>query len=136
MRKKMRNCIVCGKEYEYCNSCRSHASFPAWMAIYHNENCRNIMSIATEYMAGNLTKTEAKNKLDGCDLTDKRSFKESVAKVVNEICTTKKVNKTEKESIKKPDVEIDTETKLEVEADLVETELVNEVDETQIFNVE
>lgn len=92
---KARKCIVCGKEYEYCNGCKSYAAFPAWMAIYHDENCKNIMNIATEYMAGNLTKAEAKAKLDGCDLTNKKNFKESVATAVNEICATKKSTKVE-----------------------------------------
>ena len=53
------------------------------------------MNIATEYMAGNLTKAEAKLKLDGCDLTDKKNFKESVLKAVNEICTVKRPAKVE-----------------------------------------
>ena len=87
---KARKCIVCGREYEYCNRCSSHATMPTWMALYHDDNCRNIMNIATEYMAGNLTKAEAKSELDGCDLTNKKNFKESVLKAVNEICATKK----------------------------------------------
>ena len=94
-RIKARNCIVCGKEYEYCGRCRSHANMPTWMALYHDENCRSIMNIATEYMAGNLTKAEAKSKLDDCDLTNKKNFKESVLKAVNEICATKKTAKVE-----------------------------------------
>ena len=92
---KARKCIVCGKEYEYCNSCRTHSGLPAWMAIYHDENCRNIMNIATEYMAGNLNKAEAKMQLDSCDLKNKKDFKESVLNVVNEIYSTKKNTKVE-----------------------------------------
>ena len=95
MRKRTRNCIVCGVEYTYCNSCKEHASQPSWMAIYHDENCRNIMNIATEYMAGNLTKSDAKAELDKCDLTNKKNFKESVSKAVNEIYATKKTSKIE-----------------------------------------
>ena len=87
---KARKCIVCGKEYEYCNGCKSHAAFPVWMALYHDDNCRSIMNVATEYMAGNLTKADAKAKLNKCDLTNKKNFKESVLKAVNEICATKK----------------------------------------------
>ena len=97
MIKKTRNCIVCGQEYEYCSNCKRHASLPAWMAIYHDENCRNIMNIATEYMAGNITKAEAKAQLDGCDLSNKKNFKPSVAKAVDEICSTKKPVKSESE---------------------------------------
>lgn len=100
MKTKPRKCIVCGKEYEYCNSCKQYAAFPAWMAIYHSENCKNIMSIATEYMAGNLTKAEAKNMLDACDLTDKKAFKESVIKAVNEIYAVKKSAKSAPTKIK------------------------------------
>ena len=92
---KARNCIVCGKEYEYCNRCSSHATMPTWMALYHDDNCRSIMNIATEYMAGNITKMDAKSQLDSCDLTDKKNFKESVVKAINEICTTKKSAKAD-----------------------------------------
>lgn len=95
MRKRTRNCVVCGVEYIYCNSCKEHASQPSWMAIYHDDNCRNIMNIATEYMAGNLTKADAKSQLDNCDLTNKKNFKESVVKAVNEIYTTKKSAKAD-----------------------------------------
>lgn len=94
-RMKARKCIVCGKEYEYCNRCSSHAAMPTWMALYHDDNCRSIMNIATDYMAGNLTKADAKSQLDKCDLTNKKNFKESVIKAVNEICGTKKVAKTD-----------------------------------------
>jgi len=102
-RTKARKCIVCGKEYEYCNRCSSHAAMPTWMALYHDDNCRSIMNIATEYMAGNLTKADAKSQLDNCDLTNKKNFKESVVKAVNEICATKKVAKAD---IAKADEEI------------------------------
>ena len=95
MRKRTRQCIVCGAEYIYCNSCKEHASQPSWMAIYHDENCRNIMNITTEYMAGNLTKADAKSEIDKCDLSNKKNFKESVVKAINEIYTTKKTAKIE-----------------------------------------
>lgn len=92
---KARKCIVCGKEYEYCNRCSSHATMPTWMALYHDDNCRSIMNIATEYMAGNLSKADAKAQLNNCDLSNKVNFKESVAKAVDEIFTTKKAAKTD-----------------------------------------
>ena len=94
MGRKLRKCIVCGQEYEYCNNCKEHASHPSWKAIYHDENCRSIMNITTEYAAGNITKTEAKMKLDVCDLTNKKAFKESVLKVINDVYYKKKTEKT------------------------------------------
>ena len=95
MRKGMRTCVVCGVEYTYCNNCREHASKPSWMALYHDDNCRSIMNIATEFMAGNITKADAKSELDKCDLTNKKNFKESVVKAINEIYGTKKAAKAE-----------------------------------------
>ena len=92
---KARKCVVCGKEYEYCNRCSSHASKPTWMALYHDDNCRSIMNIATEYMADNITKADAKSQLDNCDLTNKKNFKESIVKAINEICATKKAAKVD-----------------------------------------
>lgn len=94
-RIKTRKCIVCGKEYEYCNRCSSHATMPTWMAIYHDDNCRSVMNIATEYMAGNLTRAEAKAQLNNCDLSNKDKFKESVTKAVDEILATKKTAKVD-----------------------------------------
>ena len=95
MKKRTKTCIVCGVEYTYCNNCKEHASKPSWMAIYHDENCRNIMNIATEYMAGNLPKADAKAELDKCDLTNKKNFKESVLKALDEIYNTKKAAKSD-----------------------------------------
>lgn len=95
MIKKTRNCIVCGTEYKYCNNCKSDASLPTWMAIYHDGNCRNIMNIATEYMAGNITKESAKAELEKCDLSSKKDFTESVLRAVNEIYSVKKAAKPE-----------------------------------------
>lgn len=97
MKKRTRKCIVCGTEYTYCNNCKSHASQPSWMAIYHDENCRNIMNIATEYMAGNIAKEEAKEQLDLCNLKNKKNFKESVVRAVDEIYSVKKSLKKENE---------------------------------------
>lgn len=100
---KARKCIVCGEEYEYCNRCSSHTSMPTWMALYHDDNCRSIMNIASEYMAGNLSKADAKSQIDNCDLTNKKNFKESVIRAINEICATKKAAKAD---IAKADEEI------------------------------
>ena len=97
MKKRTRKCIVCGTEYTYCNNCKNHASQPSWMAIYHDENCRNIMNIATEYMAGNIAKEEAKEQLDLCNLKNKKNFKESVVRAVDEIYSVKKSSKKENE---------------------------------------
>lgn len=100
MRKRTRTCIVCGTEYSYCSNCREHALKPSWMAIYHDGNCRQIMNIATEFMAGNITKAEAKEQIETCDLSNKKNFKESVLVAINEIFSAKKSSKADKETTK------------------------------------
>ena len=90
MSKKMRKCIVCSAEYEYCNRCREHASRPAWMSIYHEENCKNIMDIVSAYAAGYINKTVAKKRLSACSLKNKKNFKESMVKLIDEIYSSKK----------------------------------------------
>lgn len=105
---KKRNCIVCGAEYEYCPKCKAHADLPAWKSIYHDDNCRNIMNIATDYMAGALTKAVAKSKLDECDLSNKRNFRASVLTAINDIYSGKKSSKAEtKKVIEEPTEEIE-----------------------------
>lgn len=96
MRNKTRSCVVCGTEYMYCNNCREFNHLPVWMSIYHDENCKNIMNIATEYAANNITKEDAKASMDKCDLTHRKNFSDSVARVVDEIYNSKKSNKSEK----------------------------------------
>ena len=102
---KTRNCIVCGTEYEYCPKCKAHANLPAWKSIYHDDNCRNIMNIATDYMAGALTKSAAKSQLDECDLSNKKNFKASVLKAINDICAGKKSSKAEPKKVIEEPVE-------------------------------
>lgn len=103
MKRKMRKCVVCGVEYDYCNNCIEYKNYPVWMTIYHDENCKEIMHIATEYSANNLTKEEASILLNKCNLANRKNFKESVANAINDILGTKKAVKTEKDISKKED---------------------------------
>jgi hypothetical protein len=46
-----------------------------WMAEFHSENCKNIFDICTRFNMGMLSKTEAQDALNTCDLSNKASFK-------------------------------------------------------------
>ena len=127
---KTRKCIVCGKEYEYCNRCESYAAFPAWMSIFHDENCKKIMSIATEYRAGNLTKAEAKIRLDGCDISNKKNFSDSILKTVNEICSGRKFSKAD---IVKVEEDIKTEPVVDIVEDIVSEPVVDIVENIEEY---
>lgn len=74
MAKKNRKCITCGTAYSYCPNCNRKA--PYWMAEFHEENCKNIFQICTEYNVGLKTKEQAKEALNACDLSNKENFAE------------------------------------------------------------
>ena len=111
---RKRICIVCGKEYEYCNTCKDNKNLPAWLSIYHGDSCREIMHVATEFLAGNISKAEAKKRLESCDIKNKKNFSESIRTALDKIYT-KKVVQVEFEQNKETEVQ---------ETEVQETEVV------------
>ena len=84
-KKNNRKCICCSTEYRYCNSCSEDRTKPAWYAIYHNENCKNIFNTASDYLAGLITKEEAKQKFDACDLSYKNKLHNKIVEAINDV---------------------------------------------------
>lgn len=76
MARKNRECLTCGTKYSYCPSCNRKE--PHWMAEFHDENCKNILQICTQYNIGLLTKEQAKEALNACDLSNKENFNQSI----------------------------------------------------------
>ena len=68
MEKNNRKCLVCGKEYRYCPSCKEDMGKPTWKALYDNENCRTIFDILVAFNSDHITATDAKGKLEKCNL--------------------------------------------------------------------
>ena len=85
MRKNNKTCILCGKVYTYCEHCKDFAHLPVWMNIFHEENCKKIFSIATEYNLGNISEDVAKDKLADCDLSNKDNFKQNVKDLIDKL---------------------------------------------------
>lgn len=83
MAKKNRECLVCGTKYSYCPNCNRKE--PAWMAEFHDENCKNIFQICTNFNANVMSKSEAKAALDQCDLTNKANFKSFIQRDLENI---------------------------------------------------
>lgn len=83
-----KTCIVCGKEYEYCNHCSSYSHVEAWHNIYHDENCRKIFNTAANYHAELISADEAKEEFLKCDLTNKKNIKPSIAQLIDELLKT------------------------------------------------
>ena len=93
MKKNNKKCIVCGKVYTFCNSCSAFDRYPRWMGIYHDENCKNVFEITSDYLSGDITKEEAKVRLDKCDLSNKQNFHKVILDAINQIYGEDKGNK-------------------------------------------
>lgn len=92
--KNNKTCIVCGTKYTYCPTCAEFANVAIWHNIYHDENCKEIFAIAVDFNSGILDKNIAKERLDKCDLSNKKSFNKSILKAINEIDATETYIKT------------------------------------------
>ena len=78
MGRRSRECYLCGRHYEYCGSCSSDRMKPAWMSEFHSENCKNIFDICTRFNMQLMSKAEAQDALNSCDLSNKENFKSYV----------------------------------------------------------
>ena len=78
MARKSRECYLCGIEYKYCGTCSNDRMKPAWMAEFHNENCKNIFDICTRFNMNMMSKVDAQDALNACDLSNKANFKSYV----------------------------------------------------------
>ena len=73
-----RTCLCCGKTYEYCPSCYDYRNLPLWMNSFHDENCKDIWEICTDYNFELITKEQANELLSACDLSNAKSFSKCV----------------------------------------------------------
>ena len=82
-----RKCIVCPDKhhYKYCNNCNGYNSLETWRFIFCSENCRGIYKIASEFVSGELTGSEAKIKLKDFDLSDLEFYHSIIKQNINDI---------------------------------------------------
>ncbi len=80
-----RSCILCGKVYEYCNSCSAFQDKPVWMFSYCSEDCKDITSLLTDYIYNKLSKEEVKQGIEGKDTSRYMQYKGSYGKAYKEI---------------------------------------------------
>ena len=85
MGRKTRECYLCGEKYNYCPTCSQDRMKPAWMAEFHDENCKNIFDICTRFNMQLMSKTEARTALSNCDLSQKANFKDYVQRDITNI---------------------------------------------------
>ena len=85
MKKNNKTCICCQKKNTFCLNCSDFDNLPRWMAIYHDENCKKICNATSQYKFNNITKEQAREILNGCDLSHKKSFNKTIQKDLDEI---------------------------------------------------
>lgn len=85
MKKNNKICICCKSTYTFCPSCAESKNLEMWRNIYHNENCKNIFNTASDYLAGAITKEEAKQKFDACDLSYKNKLHNKIVEAINDV---------------------------------------------------
>ena len=78
MGRRNRECYLCGRDYQYCPTCAQDKMKPAWMSEFHSENCKNIFDICTRFNMKLMSKSEAQDALNTCDLSNKTNFKSYV----------------------------------------------------------
>lgn len=100
-----RKCVICGTIYEYCPNCSADNDKPAWMASFHDENCKQIYRITSNYIGKAISKEEAKQQLQTCDLTQKDHFAPVILERINEIFQTEFEEQVKEVSEEKHDEE-------------------------------
>ena len=85
MARRDRQCYLCGQHYKYCPTCSEDRMKPAFMAEFHNENCKNIFEICTNFNLGLKSKLEAQEALVECDLSEQANFKSYVQRDIENI---------------------------------------------------
>ena len=93
MKKDNKKCIVCGKVYTFCTGCREFDKYPRWMAIFHNENCKELYDIANDYLAKSVPVEELKERLENCDLSYRENLHHIIKNVVDEVVPVKTVSR-------------------------------------------
>ena len=114
MAKANRTCAMCHTKYEYCNSCPSHKTLPAWMGLFHDENCLNIYGALTSYRDGEVDKDKTAKKLAELDLSKFNDFSKSTQDKITEImgkAPVKPVVKVKEEVIEEKEKTIESQPK-------------------------
>lgn len=80
-----RSCILCGKVYEYCNSCSAFQDKPVWMFSYCSEDCKDVTSLLTDFIYNRISKEEVKQAIESKDTSRHMNYRGSYGKAYKEI---------------------------------------------------
>lgn len=95
-------CVVCGKGYHLCMSCRDKIAMKPWKVLTDTPEHYKVHQVISGYRCGVYTKDEAKTALGNINIKDKNTYLDSVKKILDEILKVEKPIevKTEKKFVK------------------------------------
>lgn len=109
MKINNKTCICCGKKYTFCTGCGQFDNEPRWKAIYHNETCKDIFIIVSDFLQNAISKEDAKERLMKCDLSYKDQLHKNLQNGIDEILGM--INEVEKTEVAAPENVVLVETK-------------------------
>lgn len=85
----LRNCILCGTQYDYCPRCDE--TKPTFYLKYCSDNCKNISLILNKLNFKHLTKEETAEELKKQDLAKLDKFSIGAKKIIEDVMKTEEV---------------------------------------------
>lgn len=79
---KVRNCVCCGRSYEYCPTCSKD---PVWKLLYDTEVCRDISNVVSAYNMKVISKDKAIEKIKAINVGDVAIYKDEIKKTLTEL---------------------------------------------------
>lgn len=92
---KLRHCIFCGGEYEYCNHCKDSTKYPEWKFNFDTEKCHDLYEVIAGYNMEVNTIEDVKSILDKYEVTDYTIFSKKLQDKLNELVPQKEGKKDE-----------------------------------------
>ena len=117
-KKKIRICICCGQQYEYCVKCDDKKK-ETWKHNYDIASCRDVFNTISDYRLGYITKEVAADTLRLIPLEHRATYVQGVAEYVDDLLGDvdgkQNTKQTQKTSKKAEQDEVDTKAEVEPE---------------------
>ena len=89
MRNDNKTCILCGKQYKYCEGCPGKYNvLETWRNIFCSENCREVYHVFDLLKAGKMTEKNANKELKKLDTSMIKTFKEPMKSMLTVVLNT------------------------------------------------
>ena len=102
MARGERVCVVCGKHYIYCPSCKKGNPTETWRFKYCDEDCRKIFRACSDFRFGHMNAEQAQEYLKDVDTSDRTKFNEDIRMNLSAIYADKVEEKKEEKAVEQP----------------------------------